>query len=136
MKNILKFHLALSMTIFCFFSCTKESKMKNNGEIIIEEEIDSFKYLTPCLVNLVTDFESYVLNDTIPHNNDYVLIYISRLQVDSINYYWLITDKEDESEFILTEECDIFCSYNGWTGYDENCLSEFKDSTWIVVWQK
>jgi hypothetical protein len=58
------------------------------------------------------------------------------MQIDSLKYYWLKTNWEDETEYILTEECDIFCTYYGWTGFNDGCLPEFRDSTWAIAWQK
>ncbi len=135
MNYKLTFHFVLLIILISSFSCTKEPNINMKDKIIVKK-IDSFIYLTPCLVDIVTDYENYVRKDTLPHNDDYHLTRILRLQVDSMKYYWLTTDREDETEYILTEQCDVFCTHNGWTGYNEKCLTPFKDSIWTVVWQK
>jgi len=105
-------------------------------ELEEQETQDSFKYLTPCLIDIATDFDNYVLNDTFPGNDDYGLEQILFMDVDSAKYYWLVTDWLDETEFIVTEECELFCKYGGWTGFQDNCLSEFKDNLWTIAWSR
>ena len=135
MKHTVIVYLVLSGVIFCLLGCTKETK-EDNDEVEVEIEVDSFKYLTPCLIDIVTDYSSYVLNDTIPMNDDYELEQIISMQVDSVTYYWLKTDKEDETEYVLTGECELFCAYGGWTGFEDACLSEFKERIWTLTWER
>lgn len=53
----------------------------------MEMEIDSFKYLTPCLTDIVKNYSDYVQNDSIIGNEDYYLEQIFRLQLDSTYYF-------------------------------------------------
>lgn len=129
--------LILSLVLIgMIFSCSKESEIDNVEEEEVVVEIDSFKHLTPCLAEIVTDFSNYVLNDTFPLNDDFDIEQVVSMEIGSVTYFWLKTDWIDETEYVLTEECNIFCRYNGWTGFDDACFSEFQDSTWTMAWQK
>ncbi|MEZ4933854.1 MAG: hypothetical protein R2788_17245 [Saprospiraceae bacterium] len=124
----------LFLSAIYFLNCTDESSMTMEEDM--EMEIDSFKYLTPCLIDIVKNYNDYVNNDSITGNEDYDLERIFRLQVDSNYYYWLQTDWEDETEYIYSADCNLVCKYNGWTSFSNDCLQEFRDSIWSVVWQR
>lgn len=132
MKKILILSILLSGLLFSLPSCNNDEDDNKPTEM----EVDSFNHLTPCLIEIVKDYPRFVLNDTFPDNDDFNLDRIYSLEVDAINYYWLETDGVDETEYILTGECELVCTRGGWIGFDSDCLPEFKNEVWAIAWQR
>jgi len=86
-----------------------------------------------CTNNLPECIKEIVNNPA--KNNDLKTI---RLQVQGTeHYYWLNTDATafDGVEYIINNRCDTVCYFCGECIYPD-CLEQFKDKDWEVIWRR